>query len=210
MQDELCDGIETSAMDGSASEQRGHDNRNTQRLRTVFRVARIFTGERYGLARVLNVSDEGMMLTTQLDLSLDTVLSVDLSETCTLKGRVVWHHSGRCGLKLFAPIDSAALLKRLYDEQRSDRARQMRVRFDKAVVVQSDLGIQIMRARDVSQRGIKLVHDGRFRPGMTVKVAIAPGIERRGVVRWSQDGIAGCMLTELISVEELGSMTDPR
>ncbi|TPG54873.1 PilZ domain-containing protein [Sphingomonas glacialis] len=182
------------------------ERRDSQRLRTVYRVARVQAHGVWGLARVHNVSNEGLMLSTQLPIGLGSAMAIDLSETCTLSGHVAWHAAGRCGVKLSAPIDSPALLRRLYNEQQTTTSRHLRLPLEKAVMVTSELGVQIARARDISQRGIKLVHDGRFSPGLHVKVQITREIERRGVVRWSRDGIAGCILTEYLSVEDLGAI----
>lgn len=176
------------------------------RLRTVYRVARVHAHGQCGLARVHNLSNEGLMLSSQLQIGLGSAIEIDLSETCSLSGHVAWHDGGRCGVKLSAPIDSSALLRRLYEEQTAQTARHLRLPLEKVVMVTSELGIQIARARDISQRGIKLVHDGRFSPGLHVKVQIAPELERRGVVRWSKDGIAGCILTEYLSIEDLWSI----
>lgn len=182
------------------------DRRDSLRLRTVYRVARVHAHGRCGLARVHNLSNQGLMLSSQLQVGIGSAISIDLSETCTLRGQVAWHHGGRCGVKLAAPIDGTALLRQLYAEQTSAKSRHLRLPMERIVMVTSELGIQIARARDISQRGIKLVHDGRFTPGLQVKVQITPELERRGVVRWSHDGVAGCMLTEYLSVEDLWSI----
>ncbi len=182
------------------------ERRDSQRLLTVDRVARVHVHGKYGLARVHNISDEGLMLSTELPFGLGSVMAVDLSETCSLSGSVAWHNAGQCGLKLSAPVDSPALLRRLDEERKRANARRLRLPFEKSVVVTSELGVQIVRARDISQRGIKLVHDGQFSPGLYVKIQIAPGIERPGVVRWSRNGVAGCMLSEVLSVRDLGSL----
>jgi hypothetical protein len=67
--------------------------------------------------------------------------------------------------------------------------------------------MQIVRLRDISQRGAKVVHDGRFFAGLAVKIQINPEIERRGIVRWSRDGIAGVQLMVPLSVDDLGSIS---
>ena len=46
------------------------------------------------------------------------------------------------------------------------------------MVVRSELGLQIVRLRDVSRTSARIVHDGRFLPGMTVKLQLAPGVRR--------------------------------
>jgi hypothetical protein len=182
------------------------DRRRRPRLRTVYRVARVTSRGDQGLARVQNISDEGLMLTLSLDLCLGDIVQVDLSETCSLTGATVWREGQRCGIRLLQPIDSAAVLRRLFEERQTGWARPLRLTHQKSVVVMSDLGINVAALRDVSQAGLKITHDGRFDPGLAVKVLLKPGIERRGVVRWSKDGIAGIGLTEVLSVEELGSL----
>lgn len=182
------------------------DRRDRSRDVTMFRVARVLARGDQGLARLLNISDWGLMLSIKLDLMLNDEVTVDLSESCTLTGYVVWRDADWCGLKLKEAIDAAALLRRLSEERHAPGARQLRLPIEKRVVVTSELGIQIVRLRDISQRGAKLVHDGRFHPGLLVKIQIRSGVERRGVVRWSRDGIAGVQFTKLLSVDDLGSI----
>lgn len=182
------------------------DQRCGQRLRTVYRVARVFGRGDQGLARVHNISDRGMMLSVSLDLRRGDAMRIDLSDSCSLSGGVAWHHARRCGIELYEQIDSAAVLKRLFEERRSTASRPLRLSHSKALVVTSALGLQLVTLRDVSQAGMKVVHDGRFTPGLPVKVRLSPDVERRGVVRWSQDGVAGIALTEILSVEDLGSL----
>lgn len=176
------------------------------RLRTVYRVARVRTRGDEGLARVHNLSDEGMMIELGFTVMLNDVVRVDLTDTVVLDGRVVWTNGARCGLKLNSPIDSAALLRNICAQQRSGKARPIRLPMGSTAVAASELGLKAVNILDVSQKGMKLAHDGSFRPGLTVKVTTDAGLERRGVVRWSQDGIAGVILTEPFTVAELGSL----
>ena len=147
-----------------------------------------------------------MMITTMLTLSLGDTVQIDLSDDCHLTGRVIWHIENRCGLQLSRTIDSASLLRRLCEDRRSGDARPLRLAHNKRVVVASELGFSVSALRDVSQSGMKVTHDGRFETGLAVKVMLKPGVERRGVVRWSKDGIAGIALTEILTVEDLGSL----
>jgi hypothetical protein len=199
-------GIHAKFENALDAEEGSSDRRDGPRLVTVYCVARVLARGDQGLARVLNLSDDGMMLSLRLDLFLGDEVTVDLSEACSLTGNAVWRQGDWCGLKLIERIDTPALLKRLRDERRAPGARQLRLPIEKRILASSELGIQIVRLRDVSQRGAKVVHDGRFRPGLAVRLHINPQIQRRGVVRWSQDGIAGIQLTELLSVDDLGSV----
>lgn len=53
---------------------------------------------------------------------------------------------------------------------------------------------------------MKIAHGGEFKAGLPVKIRLADGLERRGIVRWSGDSIAGIWLTENLSVADLGSL----
>ena len=184
----------------------GSERRSGQRLRTVYRVARVISRGDQGLARVHNISDLGMMLSVSVDLCIGDSITIDLSERHSLVATVIWHIAGRCGLKFKSPIDSAAVLKSLYEERSHGNVRPLRLPHSKAIIVSSELGIQMVRLQDVSQAGLKVAHDGRFTPGLPVKARLAPDIECRGVVRWSRDGAAGIALTDLLSVDQLGSV----
>jgi hypothetical protein len=85
------------------------EQREGRRAGTEHPVVRVFAKGKYSRAQLLDLADDGMTLSTQLLFSLGDGLSIDLSETCTVTGRVVWHHDGRCGVKLSEPIDSGAV-----------------------------------------------------------------------------------------------------
>ena len=182
------------------------DQRAGRRLRTVYRVARVACNGRYGLARVFNLSDLGMMMSSPLDLCVGDLVTVDLSDSCTLTGSIMWHDGARCGVRFAAPIDGAAMLKRLFEERHTQRWRPLRVPISRAAMVRSEVGIQMVRIEDISQSGMKVAHDGRLRPGLAIVARLSPEVECRGVVRWSQDGKAGVMLTDPLSVEQLADV----
>ncbi len=182
------------------------ERRRSPRLRTVYRVARVAAHGDQGLARIQNISDEGLMITTSMVLCRGDAVQIDLSDDCSLTGLVAWYEEGRCGIQLLRPVDSRALLRQLYEERHSGRGRPLRLTHSKRLVVVSEKGHNAADLRDISQAGLKISHRGNFNPGLAVKVLLAPGMERRGVVRWSNDGVAGIALTEILSVEELGSM----
>ncbi len=181
------------------------DRRRGSRHVTVFFIARMTCGGDQGFGRVLNISDGGMMISARVPLMLGDAVTVVLSEIGTLTGNVVWRDSDWAGLKLTTPIDSLALLNRLNEERRHSRRRSLRLPVDKPAVAMSEFGIQVVRLRDLSQRGAKVIHDGRFYPGLSVKIQVTPGHDRRGFVRWSSDGIAGLEFLEVLSVDDLSS-----
>jgi hypothetical protein len=181
------------------------DLRTSVRQRTLCRVACVRTDTDEGLARVRNLSDEGIMLRLSLPVHLGEAMKIQLSETVSVYGRVVWTDGSDCGVKLTQPIDSGALLKDLAEQGTSKNGRALRLPVSTKAVVSSENGTRAVIVDDISQRGMKLQHDGSFSPGLRVKIRLQSGLQRYGVVRWSREGIAGILLLEPFSPAELGS-----
>lgn len=181
------------------------ERRADYRFRTIYRVAKVSTGCDLGLWRVRNISDRGMMLTTSVQVALGEHLSIALSDAATIEGKVVWCEDGRCGIEFDQPIDSAALLASLVAEQRAPDYRAPRLPVSAPAIAYDETGIHSVKICDLSQHGVGFTHHGCFRPGMKVKLLLENGIERRGVVRWSDGDHAGLALAEPIACEDLES-----
>lgn len=181
------------------------DRRSAQRVHTVFRVARIVTDTDQGFARIQNISDDGVRLYTQLAVCLGDRLALELAEGVVISGRAVWANGPDCGLQLDERIDSSALLANLATQARKAAARPLRLKVATSALTRGPNGTHRVEVADVSQRGMKLKHDGSFAEGLEVKIRLPSGMERRGVVRWSQDNIAGVMFLEPFSTMDLGS-----
>jgi hypothetical protein len=52
---------------------------------------------------------------------------------------------------------------------------------------------------------MKLTHDNSLRPGSRVQVILKCGANKAGIVRWANDTLAGLLLSEPFSVDDLGS-----
>jgi translation initiation factor IF-1 len=193
--------------DASAPAWSGEPRRSPRTL-TVFRTVKVQVGDTEGLARLQNISDEGMKLTLKLPISPDDVVTIFLSDADRLEGRVVWTDGNSCGLQLTEPVDSAALLSDLAASARDGSTRAVRMKADAAAVAYSEGGVHRVRLEDISQRGMKVRHTAKFDEGLAIKVRLLTGLELRGIVRWSQEDVAGIELLELISVEQLGSSRD--
>ena len=159
-----------------------------------------------GLAKVHNLSDEGIMLSLSLPACPGTRIAIELSEGCKLQGTIVWRDGSQCGVRLGHPIDSGQTLKRLYNERYAGAYRPLRLPFGKTVPITCEDGTQLVRLRDISQSGMKIAHGGAFKAGLPVKILLSEGLERRGLIRWSDNGVAGIWLTENLSVTDLGSI----
>jgi hypothetical protein len=179
------------------------ERRSDQRIRTVYRVAKVACGCDLGLWRVRNISDRGLMLKAGTSVEVGDHLSVSLSDKVVKTGRVKWCEGGNCGIEFDVPIDCAETLKDLVAEQRECDYRPPRIAVDAHAIAYCESGMHPVRVHDLSQHGIGFAHHGGFSPGMEVKLALESGEERRGVVRWSDDVHAGLFLVEPFTCEEL-------
>lgn len=183
------------------------ERRSMPRLRTVYRIAKVMRERASGLWRVRNISDFGMMMLTRVQPEKGEKLSIALSDSVSIEGQVVWCRNDACGVRFEQPIDSAALLKKLAADQADSRSRAPRISADMAAAAWCESGIQPIRIDDLSQNGIGFTHDGWVRPGMKLLVMLEGGIERRGIVRWSDESNAGLQLLDPLAcgdLEQLG------
>jgi len=181
------------------------ERRISPRFRTIFRVAQVTRAHDVGLWRIRNISDEGMMLLTSVRVQIGEKLSIALSDTVTIEATALWWDGERCGVRFDAPIDCAAVLESLAEEQKAQRFRPLRLPVRTRALAYCDRGLHTVQVHDLSQHGAGFSHDGCFRPGMATKLHFETGEEYRGVVRWNQDGRAGIFLVEPIPCEKLES-----
>lgn len=181
------------------------ERRGELRIHTVLRVARVTRANDVGLWRVRNLSDRGMMLETKVPVTVGEPLSIHLSDTVSVEGKVAWRDGRRCGVEFDAPVDCAAMLGELHAEQRAPGFRPLRLPVATRAVAYCEKGLHSVSVTDLSPRGACLVHDGCFREGMNTMLLFENGEEHRGVVRWSHDGRAGIYLVEPFACSRLES-----
>ena len=181
------------------------ERRTSPRYRTIFRVAQVTREHDVGLWRIRNISDEGMMLLTAVPVRVGERLSIRLSDQITLEAKAIWWDGERCGVEFDDPIDCAAVLETLAEEQKGQGHRPLRLPVNTRALAYCDRGLHTIHLHDLSQHGAGFTHDGCFHPGMATKLHFETGEEYRGVVRWNQDGRAGIFLVEPIPCEKLES-----
>lgn len=177
------------------------------RLSTVNRVARLQIAGETGLARVHTLHNGGVELSSILDLQIGQVTRIDFSETVSANATVVARFGNRCALKFERPVNCAELLRQLVAEARTSRARPLRLATSVAARGQSEAGVHRLELDDISQRGMKVRHDGSFRPGLRVSIQLPNGRECEGVVRWSTTSSAGLQLVDILTADELGAVS---
>lgn len=187
----------------SSASPRPMDCESSSAIRTIFwvAVARTATDERF--CRVRTISDDGMTLATNITVTKGDRIWIALSDKITLSGEVTWDAHGRVGLRLEKSIDSVGMLQALAGERHAGRYRMPRLCNNLMGIAISEYGLSSVRLLDISQRGMKIEHEGCFKTDLPVKIALENGLARHGVVRWSRGGVAGLQLLEPISLQEI-------
>ena len=185
----------------------GNERRGSGRLRTVCRIARVRREQDIGLWRVHNISNEGLMLGADVVIAVGEKLEIALSETTILHGTVVWAAHGRCGVSFAAPVDAAAVLRGLADEQRAEGYRALRLPVQlEAIAMYRDDSLPIDLV-DISQHGAGFRYDRAIEPGTELALLLPLGeLRRRAIVRWSRGSRGGLWFTQPLDRADLESI----
>jgi hypothetical protein len=102
------------------------DNRNGQRVMTVFKAARIGCARADDLGLIRNISTAGVMVETRLTLQVDDAIFIEIQSGNPMQGRVRWSKGGMAGIQLDRPIEIAEALRTSNAEDVVDRIRPPR------------------------------------------------------------------------------------
>jgi hypothetical protein len=179
------------------------DRRSDLRFMTVYRLVKVQHDGDEGLGRCRNISDGGARLELHMDLRRGEHVSLAFSPDDIVSGTVVWVMGNNDGIEFDAPIDCLDVLSHAGDHT---APRAPRLATNLPAKVAYDGGSCHSVISDLSVRGMKIASAQEFHPGLRVRVILGSGRESEGVVRWTRDNIAGVMLLDPFSVEELGSV----
>lgn len=193
-------------IDRAASLQEPADRRDTERMRTIYRLVHIEHGDDQGLARCRNISDGGVALHSTMPVELNEEITITFSPTVQVLGTVIWVRGNRCGVKYSRPIDSQHLLSSTSVEARAEGARPLRLNANLQGKVSFEDKVRDITILNVSQRGAWLTHASELLRDLKVRVTLSPWLEREGIVRCVNDTVAGIFFPDPLSVDDLGSV----
>lgn len=180
--------------------------RSDVRVRSVIRVARVITACSEGLALIRNLSDQGAGLRMLLPAMPTDRLTLELADHVQFQGKIIWKSGDDHGVQFDQRVDCCALLTSLAQDARLGKIRPVRLPVTSTTLIRSERGTHDVSLLDISQRGLKIAHDGRLHEGLEIQVTLPWGLDRRGIVRWTRENRAGVMLLEPLTVEMLGSV----
>lgn len=179
------------------------DRRGDARFLTVYRLVKVQHANDEGLGRCRNISDGGARLELHMDLRLGDGISIAFTPMDVVSGRIVWIMGKDYGIEFDEPIDCLDVLGHTRDQA---AMRPPRLSTNLPARVAYEGGVCRSVVSDLSVRGMKIASTHEFHPGLRIRVILSGGRESEGVVRWTRDNIAGVMLLDPFSVEELGSV----
>ena len=183
------------------------DRRGAKRYRTVCRIARVQRADDVGLWRVRNISNEGLMLAADIPAKVGEALDISLSETSTLRGKIIWAERGCCGVAFDGPIDAAAVLRGLAEEQRAEGYRALRLPVEVEAIIALSADARPIDLVDISQHGAGFRYDRVLDPGAEVDLILPGGdLRRRALVRWSRGKRGGFWFTQQLDRAALESI----
>ena len=184
------------------------ERREGERHLTLFRVGSIIVDDRRELCLIKNVSSGGMLIRAYGPLQVGMTVAIELKQGEIIDARVNWVKDECAGITFSEPVDVVELLATSMD---GPRPRMPRIEICCIASVRQDGDLYGMRARDVSQGGIKVEGERDLKVGADVVVTL-PGLAPiQGVVRWKETGAFGINFNRLLALSSLvGWLQDQR
>jgi len=152
---------------------------------------------------VRKISAGGAVLGCDHDLELGERLELELMSGEQLAGRVAWRSGGEVGLSFDTQIDVFAIIAQDIVSQPGERRRMPRVELVCPALMETEGRTELVTTRDVSQGGVKLDVPFALAPEQKLVVTIEGLRPVEGVVRWSDESVAGIAFLPELTWQEL-------
>ena len=152
---------------------------------------------------VRKLSAGGAIVQVDGPVVLGERLDLELMTGEQLGGTIAWWRDNEVGLRFDEPIDVFAVIAQDIVSQPGERRRMPRVELVVQALLETAGGTELVTTRDISQGGAKL--DVPFRLKLEERVTITlDGLPPQpGVVRWSEDHVAGIAFIPELRWQEL-------
>ena len=176
------------------------ERRDGDRHLTLFRVGSIMVEGRRELCLIKNVSSGGMLIRAYSAMTPGSPASIELKQGEIIAATVSWAKDDNVGIAFDEPVDVVDLLATSMD---GPRPRMPRIEVRCIASVRRDGNVYGMRARDISQGGIKVESDRELHLGDDVVVTLPGLAPAPGVVRWKEAGAYGINFNRLLALSDL-------
>jgi hypothetical protein len=183
------------------------ERRREERKRLVYRLVRVEHRDDEGFGRCRNISGSGMQLElTMPGLAIGERFKVAFSAAHVFDVTVIWMRDRQYGVVLDQPIDFETMLRESAAHTRAKGFPGLRPSEGLLAMLRCDGRTRETRIRELAQQELKLTHDGQIRANLHLSVKLGAGREVHGVVRAVRGDLAEVVLSEPLSVSELGSI----
>jgi PilZ domain len=179
------------------------DRREHERYLTIFRVAKLTSGNEQSLCVARNLSSGGMMVEVLTVHVVGQNVRVSFSEGQHLDGHIVWQQGLTMGVRFASEIDIADVLAKPPVMRNGCTRHTLRMPVRKHAqlrVGSKTLPIEIV---DISARGARIEVDGAFGDHDLVWVIISGLDPLSGTIKWRSDGHAGIEFSRAIPIVQL-------
>ena len=118
-------------------------------------------------------------------------LELELMNGTPLDGQVAWSRGSEVALRFDEKIDVFALIAHDIVSQPGERRRMPRVELTCPALLETPTGTEYVTTRDISQGGAKIDVPNRLQAETRITITLDGMHPVDGVVRWSQDNVAG-------------------
>jgi hypothetical protein len=192
----------------STAVPRPSERRSDDRVAPMLRVAKLEGPSGEQLIRVRNVSAGGLMAEIGQPVSVNDVVSVELSSQ-KIPGLVVWTREGTVGVKFDQNIDLGELLAGR-KPRHGFRARPPRLDVRCKASLRVEKIYYTVDVHDISLGGMKVEPIEEYCLGKKVVVVVESLRPIRGEIRWYSDRKAGIVFDSPLSFEELAEWVGKR
>lgn len=176
------------------------DRREGDRHMTLYRVGSILVEERRELCLIKNISAGGMMVRLYCSIAEGTAVTIELKSGQPISGRISWTRGQNSGIEFDRPVDVIDILSSTMD---GPRPRMPRIETDCYATLREGANTLRVRARDVSQGGVKIECETPLPQGADLIVTL-PGLPpQSGVACWIDGGFTGIAFNRLLPLGEL-------
>ena len=176
------------------------DRRSGERHLTIYRVGALMIDGQRELCLIKNISEGGMMVRAYCDIGAGTPVAVELKTGQMVAGTVSWLREPNVGIAFDEPID---VIEVLSQSMEGPRPRMPRVEVFCRATIRDGAAALRVRLHDISQGGIKVETSAALTKGCDVAISL-PGLETQaGVVRWTDERLAGLSFNRLLPLATL-------
>lgn len=140
---------------------------------------------------VRKLSAGGAVLHVDHPVTVGQRLELELMNGMPLDGQVAWCRGSEVGLRFDETIDVFALIAHDIVSQPGERRRMPRVELTCPALLETPTGTEYVTTRDISQGGAKIDVPNRLQAETRITITLDGMHPVEGVVRWSQDNVAG-------------------